>query len=92
MFLKLATHWVYIQKQSGTMCLVDQTNKVTHGLPPLVRSCIGCVVARASIGNPEDNALLCIPADLSSVVLLSIAVFKLDGHFTSKQDVESRLR
>lgn len=50
-----------------------------RGLPPLVRCCIGCIVTMACIGNPENDALLCIPADLSPVVLLSIAVLKLDG-------------
>ena len=49
------------------------------GLPPLVRSCVGCIVARASISNPENDALLGILADLSPVIFLSITVFELDG-------------
>ena len=47
------------------------------GLPSLVRSCISCIVARASVCNPENNGLIWIFADLSPVVRLSVAIFQL---------------
>ena len=47
------------------------------GLPAFVGSCVSCIVARAGVCNPKNKALIWIFADLSPVILLSIAVFKL---------------
>ena len=53
-------------------------NKLAY-IPPLVGSCIGCIVARASVCHSEDNTLVWILADLSPIVRHPIAISEFDG-------------